>query len=250
VLNVQNVGKLTIEGAKVDFAQDGSFKATYPLFVGKNVFEIKALDSNDQLLESTKIRVLRVTKFSDIPDNFRAKESIETLAALGFLGGYPDGTFKPDRTINRAELVTVLVRAQNPGTPQAVDTEFNDVPKNHWASYYIKTGVDRGLAKGYPDKTFQPVKAVSRAEGVAIFTRFADLKMPETLITGPYTDVPGRHWAAKAITAARSAGMLPFVTEETFMPSKGLTRSEAAEILAKTPFAAKKITDLKDFDTY
>lgn len=250
VVDIKNVTKMTIEGAKVDFAPDGSFKSTYPLFVGKNSFEIKALDSNDQVLESTKIRILRLTKFSDIPDNFRAKEPIETLAALGFLGGYPDGTFKPDRPINRAELVTVLVKANNPGTPQPVDTEFSDVPKKHWASYYIKTGVERGLAKGYPDKTFQPARTVSRAEGVSIFTRFADLKLPETLVTGPYTDVPGRHWAAKTIAAARSAGMLPFVTEETFMPAKGLTRGEAAEILAKTPFAEQKINDLKNFDTY
>lgn len=250
ILNVQNVSKLTIEGAKVDFAQDGSFKGTYPLFVGKNAFEIKALDSNDQVLESTKIRILRLTKFSDVPANLRSKEPIEMLAALGFLGGYPDGTFKPDKTINRAELITVLVRTKNPGTPKPVDTEFSDVTKKHWASFFIKTGVDSGLAKGYPDKTFKPAKAVSRAEGVAIYARFADLKMPETLVTGPYTDVPGRHWAAQSIAAARSAGMLPFVTEETFMPNKGLTRGEVAEILANTPFGIQKIKDLKDFDTY
>ena len=250
VLRVPDVSKLTIDGAKIDFSQDGTFEATYPLLIGKNAFEIKALDASDKVLATEKIRILRLTKFKDIPDNFWAKDPIELLATLGIIGGYPDGTFKPDRAINRSELTALLVRAKKPGAAEPVETQFSDVPKKHWASFFIKTGADTGLVTGYPDKTFKPSKSLNRAEGVTILTRFAELKLPETLVEGPFTDVPGRHWAAKAVTAARSSGMLTFLTDKPFEPTKEMSRAEAAEILSKTPFGQQNINDLKNFDNY
>jgi hypothetical protein len=250
VLNVKDATKLTVNGNEVAFAQDGSFDSTWPLAIGKNTFEVKVFGANDQLLESTKIRLLRLTQFKDVQEGYWAKEPIELLATLGIVGGYPNGTFQPDRIINRAELTALLVRAKNPGTPEAVDTSFSDVPRKHWASYFIKLGADTGLVTGYKNGTFQPAKSLNRAEGVTILARFAELKLPEELTEGPFSDLPGRHWAAKAVTAARSAGMLVFLTDKPFDPNKELTRSEAAEIISRTAFAVQKINNLKDFDTY
>jgi hypothetical protein len=250
VLNVKEATKLTINGNEVAFAQDGSFDSTWPLAIGKNTFEVKVFGANDQLLESTKVRLLRLTQFKDVQEGYWAKEPIELLATLGIIGGYQNGTFQPDRLINRAELTALLVRAKNPGTPEAVDTSFSDVPRKHWASYFIKLGADSGLVTGYKNGTFQPAKSLNRAEGVTILSRFAELKLPEELTEGPFPDVPGRHWAAKAVTAARSAGMLVFLTDKPFEPNKELTRAEAADILSKTAFAVQKINNLKDFDTY
>jgi hypothetical protein len=250
VLNVKEATKLTVNGNEVAFAQDGSFDSTWPLAIGKNTFEVKVFGANDQLLESTKVRLLRLTQFKDVQEGYWAKEPIELLATLGIIGGYQNGTFQPDRLINRAELTALLVRAKNPGTPEAVDTSFSDVPRKHWASYFIKLGADSGLVTGYKNGTFQPAKSLNRAEGVTILSRFAELKLPEELTEGPFPDVPGRHWAAKAVTAARSAGMLVFLTDKPFEPNKELTRAEAADILSKTAFAVQKINNLKDFDTY
>ena len=250
LLNVKDIGRMTINGKDVAFAQDGSFDTTWPLAIGKNSYEVRVFGINDQLLETSKIRILRLTQFKDVPEGYWAKEPIEMLATVGIIGGYPNGTFQPDRLINRAELTSLLVRAKNPGTPEAVDTEFSDVTKKHWASYFIKLGAKSGLVTGYPDKTFRPAKSLNRAEGVMILSRFAELKLPDELMEGPFPDVPGRHWAAKAVTASRSAGMLMFLTDKPFEPNKELTRAEAAEILSKTQFSVLKISTLKDFDTY
>jgi len=248
--NVKDIGKLTVNGKDVAFDQDGSYDATWPLAIGKNTFTVSVYDINNQLLESAKIRVLRLTQFKDVPEGSWAKEPIELLASLGIIGGYPNGTFQPDRMTNRAELTALLVRAKNPGTPEAVDTSFTDVPRKHWASYFIKLGADSGLVTGYKDGTFQPAKSVNRAEGVIILSRFAELKLPEQLTEGPFPDLPGRHWAAKAVTAARTAGLLIYLTDKPFEPTKDLSRAEVAEILSRTQFAALKISKLKDFDTY
>ena len=250
VANVSDVTKLTVNGKEVVFAQDGSFDSSWPLTIGKNTFEVKVFGANDQLLESTKIRLLRLTQFKDVQEGYWAKEPIELLATLGIIGGYQNGTFQPDRLINRAELTALLVRAKNPGTPEAVDTSFSDVPRKHWASYFIKLGADSGLVTGYKNGTFQPAKSLNRAEGVTILSRFAELKLPDELTEGPFPDVPGRHWAAKAVTAARSAGMLVFLTDKPFEPNKELTRAEAAEILSRTAFGIQKISNLKDFNTF
>jgi len=194
--------------------------------------------------------LLRLTQFKDVPEGYWAKEPIELLATIGMVGGYPNGTFQPDRIINRAELTALLVGAKHPGTPEAADTSFSDVPRTHWASYFIKLGADSGLVTGYKNGTFQPAKSLNRAEGVTILSKFAELKLPVELTEGPFPDVPGRHWAAKAVTAARSAGMLVFLTDKPFEPNKELTRAVVAEILSKTAFGIQKINNLKDFDTY
>ena len=248
--NVKDIGRMTINGKDVAFAQDGSYDATWPLAIGKNTFTISVFDINNQILEGAKVRILRLTQFKDVPEGYWAKEPIELLASLGIIGGYPNGTFQPDRLINRAELTALLVRAKNPGTPEAVDTSFADVPRKHWASYFIKSGADSGLVTGYKNGTFQPAKSVNRAEGVTILSRFAELKLPDELSEGPFSDLPGRHWAAKAVSAARSAGLLAYLTDKPFEPNKELSRAEVAEILSKTQFAVLKISTLKDFDTY
>jgi hypothetical protein len=241
--NVNEITALRINEGDVSFYPDGTFEATYPLVLGKNTFKIKALH-NEALLGSAEVRLLRPVSFKDVPANFWVKDPIEMLATLKIIGGYPDGTFRPNKVITRAELTTLLVKAKGISSTETVDTSFADVTKKHWASYYIKEGADTGLVTGYPDKTFRPAKTLNRAEGVTLLSRFGELKEPETLLEGPFPDVPGRHWAAK------SAGMLMYLLDKPFEPNRDLTRAEAAEILSRTPFAASKINDLKDFETY
>jgi len=97
-----------------------------------------------------------------------------TLSTLGILQGYPDGEFKPDNTITRAEFAAVAIRAL--GLDQAAkyaagETMFPDVSATHWASGYVNIAVDQGLIRGYPDGTFRPGAEVTYAESIAILVR-------------------------------------------------------------------------------
>lgn len=252
VYNLNEVTSLEINGTIVPFVVNspyGTFEATYPLSFGKNKFKVVAM-AKEKVLASTEVRILRLAKFKDVQTGFWTREPIEFLATLGIIGGYPDATFRPNKVINRAELTTLLVKARGISSTETVASGFIDVPLKHWASFYIKNGVELGLVTGYPDKTFKPSKFLNRAEGVTILSRFAGLTEPESITVGPFLDVPGRHWAAKSITAARSAGMLLYLLNKKFEPSKEMTRAEAAEILGRTPFAIEKINELKDFNTY
>lgn len=96
------------------------------------------------------------------------------LAALDVLNGYPDGTFKPDNAITRAEFAAVAVRSmglENAAQFAAGPTEFSDVPANHWASGYINVAVDQEIINGYPDGTFKPDQNVTYAEALAMVVR-------------------------------------------------------------------------------
>lgn len=91
--------------------------------------------------------------------------AIRLLSSLGVLSGYPDGTFRPDDGITRAELVSLLA-ATVPAEAGALP--FTDVAEDHWARRAIGTAVRRGWVRGYGDGTFRPDGLVTRAEGVCL----------------------------------------------------------------------------------
>lgn len=108
--------------------------------------------------------------FSDTADSDYEK-AIETLAALGVLSGYPDGTFGANRTITRAELAKVLVEALGYG--ELVTGASNVFPDTagHWASGYIAIASGTGLVLGYPDGTFRPENPVTFDETYTMVIR-------------------------------------------------------------------------------
>ena len=98
-----------------------------------------------------------------------SNNAVSTLSNLGVIGGYPDGTFGPNDTISRAEFVAIATRffdytAQYRGT-------FSDVSSTAWYADYVQAGVELGLVGGYPDGTFDPNGAITRAEACAIVNR-------------------------------------------------------------------------------
>ncbi len=126
-------------------------------------------------------------RFSDI--EMWAKEAICSLAAAEVVNGYPDGTFKPDNQVTRAEFVAMLMRViKNEGTAAGYsDTE------GHWAEKYIAKASEYGYINGYEDGTFKPDAPITRAEAMAIMSRVFLFEADGTQM--PFTDVPVEHWA-------------------------------------------------------
>lgn len=182
--------------------------------------------------------------FIDVPAGYWAKDSIEYLATLGVIGGYPDGTFRPDTPLSRAEISAILVRARGIEPEPATVDPYPDLPSNNWAARYVKSAADLKLVSGYPDGKFDPGKSVTRAEGVVIISRFAEVSGPTTLVNGPFPDVPASHWAAAPVWAAVNSGMLDYLSGKNFEPGKDLTRAEVAEVLSKTPWGKEQIRRL------
>lgn len=109
--------------------------------------------------------------FTDAASN----KHIDKASAFGWLKGYPDGTFKPNGNITRAEASAVIVRALGleaaAAAAKGLASKFSDVPSTHWASGYVNVCTTRNLLKGYPDGTFKPEANVTQAEFITMLVR-------------------------------------------------------------------------------
>lgn len=109
---------------------------------------------------------------ADLPDveGYEFEEEVRRLSSLGVIAGYPDGTFRPEEPVRRAEFAKMIVimlgleNAANLMQGQAVS--FSDVPATHWASGYINVAEMKGVVNGYPDGTFKPEGNITYAEAL------------------------------------------------------------------------------------
>ncbi|MFA4857811.1 MAG: PorV/PorQ family protein [Candidatus Margulisiibacteriota bacterium] len=242
--------EVSIDGVFIPLDKDGKFDLTIPAKeLGKKLIAIEARDTKkNTVLASVDRRVIRLTSYEDVGTDYWAKSPIEETGTLGLVEGYPDGTFRPDRALTRAELAALLVRASGLALADG-GKSFKDVPAQHWANAYIKTAQVAGLMEGYPDGKFKPEKQISRAEGIAVLARVDELPLDETVTINPYADVSKKSWPAKYVQAAKNAGMLDYVKTSTLSPKGGLTRAEAVTMLSKTSFASAKIKELMSWVT-
>lgn len=174
--------------------------------------------------------------FKDVVKDYWARVAIEHLARKGIITGYPDETFRPTRSLSRAELCTLLIKAKKvPLAKVTGKTVFKDVKSSHWAARYIKTAANYKLVSGYPDGTFKPNKALSREEAMKILVLFDKKPLVEKVVF-PYGDIPSGRWSTKYVSTAYSSGWLTFIKEKAFYPKKAFTRAEAAFVLYLTSF--------------
>jgi hypothetical protein len=243
------IRKLLVNDVNTAFDGEGRFsREIFPRF-GKNKDMVEGLNRAQDAIAVVPVRLLRLKSFSDVIEGYWAKRPIEFLAVLDVISGYPDGTFKPGGEITRAEFTKLLMASIGIGDFKPRGKPYKDIRTDHWAANYIGYAARYGYVKGYPDGTFRPNSPVTRAEGVAMISRFAKLPGPKSLAM-PFSDVPGRYWAANEIIKAKETGLLEYLEGNFFEPKKPLTRAEVAEMLSKVPLLKKKIDDMLDWSTY
>ncbi|WP_312700297.1 S-layer homology domain-containing protein [Sedimentibacter sp.] len=109
-------------------------------------------------------------KFEDTVDNDYAK-AIDTLAALGVINGYEDGTFRPGNVVTRAEMAKLLVEILGYGDLVAGSkSNFTDT-QGHWADAWIALAAGKGLVVGTGDGKFTPDRTVSYDEAITMVVR-------------------------------------------------------------------------------
>ena len=238
-----------LNGIKVRLNPRGEFQGKVSLEVGKNAIRVEGFDSSGKLVEAEKLRVLRLITYPDVTADFWASEQISYIGTLGIIKGYPDGSFKPEGDITRAELSTLLIRTRMGGDENVPDTDYDvfpDVPLTHWAVKYVNQAAETGIVKGYPDGTFKPSANITRAEGLTMIARFGGVT--EETYTDEFIDVSVTHWAAPIIAGAYQEGMLIYFKDKPFEPSLKLNRAEAVEMLYRSRPVILLIEDLLDWE--
>ena len=156
------------------------------------------------------------------------KNAVETVKAISYIKGYPDGTFKPQANVTRAEaaqmFATLLNGGANFGTSSA--TRFSDASDN-WFSKAVNYVVAKGLISGYPDGTFKPNESITRAEFAQMISGYVK---NEKKSTTDFQDVKD-HWAKDAIDKLYGNKNVSGYPDGSFKPNAKITRAEAVTIL-------------------
>ena len=156
------------------------------------------------------------------------ENSIVKLVDFGAISGNPDGTFKPDSNITRAQYVTMLVKAfqiENPGGKVFADTA------SHWAKDYIARAVADGITSGYDNNTFGPNDAITREQMAVMVVKAAQL-MPPADGKILFTDSGSiSSWAVDAVAAAVNSGIISGYPDNTIRPQGNATKAEAVTVI-------------------
>ena len=118
----------------------------------------------------------KTNRYSDVAATSWYNTAVSTLSSMGIITGYPDGTFRPNAAITRAEFAAIAARFDNDGDKTAA--KFSDIA-THWAKDEISIAYNNGWITGYPDGTFGPQRSITRAETMTLVNRVLN-RQPET----------------------------------------------------------------------
>ncbi|MCX6735290.1 MAG: S-layer homology domain-containing protein [Candidatus Peregrinibacteria bacterium] len=174
--------------------------------------------------------------FSDISSTTPNSEAILYLQDHGIVKGYDDGTFKPTRDVNRAELLKIIIEGSKIQLDVTDTTPFKDIDYSQWYAPYVKKAYSEGWINGYNDGTFKPTQTVNKVEALKIIGKAQSwqLKSTESFnIQSVFSDIEKNSWYEPYVTFAESNKYL----EEkgpTFSPIKLMTRGSISEIIYRT----------------
>ncbi len=176
-------------------------------------------------------------QYPDVFDSYWAASDINRLTEQCVLEGYPDGMFKPNRKVSRAELATMVVKGYNLDTTSNCETlTFRDVPSSHWAHNYISKAASENMVAGKTPNTFAPNDNVTRSEALTIMAKGINCPMDSAKadeILSQYKDggkVPC--WARECVAKAIENGALKNERNQDYIrPNDKATRAETSAML-------------------
>ena len=118
----------------------------------------------------------KTNRYSDVAATSWYNTAVSTLSSMGIITGYPDGTFRPNAAITRAEFAAIAARFDHDGDKTAA--KFSDIA-SHWAKDEISIAYNNGWITGYPNSTFGPQRDITRAETMTLVNRVLN-RQPET----------------------------------------------------------------------
>jgi|GEM_PF-2034553 len=166
---------------------------------------------------------------SDIADN-KFKTAIEYLQGKNIINGYDDGTFRPDNTINRAELLKILVGGAGYAKPDEATYRncFPDV-KTEWYASYVCFAKEKGWINGYSDGSFRPEQMINKVEAIKMLVNSQGYPATKDTSTdiSTYSDVDLKQWYGPYMYVAEAMEIIEN-SENNFYPDVFITRGEVS----------------------
>lgn len=174
------------------------------------------------------------TTFNDVPPNYWAQPFIQELASRDILKGFPDGGFRPNDPVTRAQFAAILSKATNKA-PVRGEVSFVDVSSNYWAATAIQKSYTTGFLSGYPGNVFEPSQNIPRVQilvSLANGLNYSASQAPETILQA-YSDsssIP--NYARNSVAAATENRLVVNYPNVLFLnPNQTATRAEVAAFI-------------------
>lgn len=181
-------------------------------------------------LTSLPFGTIFASKASDIQGTW-AEAQITKWMEKGLVSGYPDGDFKPDHSITRAELVVLINKSF--GFVKTEEHSFKDVKASDWYYSGLLVANAAGYIQGYSDGSFGPNKKVTRQEFAVIISKLLALSSSDS--ANKFSDTSASPvWSKGAIGSVYDKGIMSGYSDNTFHPESFATRAEAIVILDRS----------------
>jgi len=172
--------------------------------------------------------------FPDIQGNW-ARTFIEALADRGIIKGFPDGTFRPDEPVTRAQFAA-MIRQAFPGAPKRQGTNFVDVPVNYWGYDAIQAAYGLGFLEGYPNNVFLPEQNIPRVQVLVSLVTGLELSPPAqvaTVLNQNFQDAAQIPDYARTQIAAATLNQLVvnYPNVASLNPNQNATRADVAAFI-------------------
>ena len=202
----------------------------------------------------------QVLQFNDLPRTYWAHNTINTMVARGYIQGYPDGSFMPEKEMTREEFAVLLVRCMGITPARADKSSFIDIPKEHWSINYVEAVKE--YLPGYLIEnkrfSFLGTKPITREDVTAALVRAKNGMNAKpsdiNILTDNFKDYSTiaaelRPFVATAVKDKLITGF----PDGTFRPKDALTRSQAATLLyrafCRTDSVIKNMINVGDIST-
>lgn len=199
------------------------------------------------LLWSTTVAIIlavpfmaQAASFQDVPENTVDFNAVEYLKAKGVVSGYSDGTFQPQKTINRAEALKIILLASGLSGESATEIDFPDVGTADWFYGYVRRGVEKDIVRGYDDGSFKPGNNINVAESLKIILLSFAMELPASVQNDPYPDVPKSLWYANYAEYARAKQIIWSQDNGNLDAGRDITRGEFARIIYRLMYIKEK----------
>jgi hypothetical protein len=173
--------------------------------------------------------------FTDVPADFWASNAINKLYSRGCISGYSDGSFKPDKSVTRAEFSTILAKALGLNTHGTTD-KFADVTTDDWYYDAVNAAASANLVSGMGNSLFAPDTLITREQMAVMVAKALGDKVPSTDNSelNAFNDKSSvSSWAMSGMCKAIKAGIISGMTADTLAPQADATRAQAAEMIFK-----------------
>lgn len=175
------------------------------------------------------------SNFTDVSSSYWARTFISELSQRDIIAGFPDGSFRPDAPVTRAQFAAMLKKANQQFRKQAKrdGTRFVDVPSKYWAFSAIQDSYTTGFLTGYPGSVFRPEQNIPREQALVSLSNGLEYSSSSTTVLSYYNDSSSiSSWARTPIAAATdNRVVVNYPNVNTLNPQRNATRAEVAAFI-------------------